>query len=62
MLKLEPVTYQSLPLAIDEDLEFRWQYTSQKQWSPTFYLKIKSRTPVKSRVPLIGDFLPFFGQ
>ena len=26
MLKLEPVTYQSLPLAIDEDLEFRWQY------------------------------------
>ena len=35
---------------------------SQKQWSPTFYLKIKSRTPVKSRVPLIGTFLPFFGQ
>ena len=30
MLKLEPVTYQSLPLAIDEDLEFRWQYTSQQ--------------------------------
>ena len=31
MLKLEPVTYQSLPLAIDEDLEFRWQYTSQQR-------------------------------
>ena len=30
-------------------------------WSPTFYLKIKRRTPVKSRVPLIGTFLPFFG-
>ena len=31
MLKLEPVTYQSLPLAIDEDLEFRWQYTSEQR-------------------------------
>ena len=35
---------------------------SQKQWSPTFYLKIKSRTQVKSRVPLIGTFLPFLGN
>ena len=27
---------------------------SQKQWSPTFYLKIKSRTPVKSDLLFIS--------